>query len=64
MFCKKCGVEISDDFVYCPKCGQRQVETEPQTEKNTLSGCLDGLQLIVAINLIIVGFFALLATCS
>lgn len=64
MFCNKCGLEIADDAVYCPKCGQRQNETDPQTEKNTLSGCLDGVQFIVAINMIIVGFFALLATCS
>ena len=75
MFCKKCGTEIAEDVVFCPKCGQKQVEESPETAKEgsenkelttqaAISGGLGIIQLIVAIALVVVGFSALLSTCS
>lgn len=75
MFCKKCGVEIAEDVVFCPKCGQKQVEESPEmakeegenkelTTQDAVSGGLGIIQIIVAIALVVVGFSALLSTCS
>ena len=74
MFCQKCGVELAEDAVFCPKCGQKQVEESqptpegPKEEKITtqdaVSGGLGIIQIIVAIALVVVGFSALLSTCS
>lgn len=76
MYCKKCGEEIAEDVVFCPKCGQKQVEESPKTakevsENNDITtkeavsgGSLGVIQFIVAIVLIVVGFSALLSTCS
>ena len=76
MYCKKCGEEIAEDVVFCSKCGQKQVEESPKTakevsENNDITtkeavsgGSLGVIQFIVAIVLIVVGFSALLSTCS
>jgi uncharacterized membrane protein YvbJ len=75
MFCKKCGEEVAEDVVFCPKCGQKQVEESPETAKEgdenkelttkeAVSGGLGIIQFIVAIALAVVGFSALLSTCS
>ena len=75
MNCKKCGEAIAEDAVFCPKCGQKQIE-EPTTtgeEKrntkkpktaDTTSGCVMGIQFIMGIILVVVSFSALLSTCS
>lgn len=75
MFCKKCGEEVAEDVVFCPKCGQKQVEESPETAKEggenkelttkeAVSGGFGIIQFIVAIALVVVGFSALLSTCS
>lgn len=74
MFCKKCGVEIAEDVVFCPKCGQKQVENpnptpegpkeEKITTKEAVSGGLGIIQFIVAIIMVVVGLSGLLSTCS
>lgn len=75
MFWKKCGEEIAEDVVFCPKCGQKQVEESPETAKEdgenkelttreVVSGGLGIIQLILAIIIVVVGFSALLSTCS
>ncbi len=33
MFCEKCGTQVSDKDIFCPKCGQRQIQTEQQPIK-------------------------------
>ena len=33
MKCNKCGEEIAEDVVLCPKCGQKQVDESPETAK-------------------------------
>ena len=37
MFCSKCGLELKDDQIYCPRCGQKaaqaaQAQTEPKQQ--------------------------------
>ncbi len=34
MYCIKCGNELPDDAVFCPKCGAKQVEAAGQTSAN------------------------------
>lgn len=66
MFCKKCGEQIPDDSVFCPKCGQALNETRNQEEPAT-GGVQGGVQVIVfivSIIMIIVGLFTFLDTCS
>lgn len=31
MFCKKCGTELEDGTVYCPKCGADQTASDTET---------------------------------
>ena len=35
MYCKKCGYEIDEDAIFCPKCGTKQssIPAEPESEQ-------------------------------
>lgn len=35
-FCHKCGEQLNDDSVFCPKCGQRQQGLNEENNNNTL----------------------------
>lgn len=71
MYCKKCGSEIAEDAVFCPKCGQKQTdqtnivtESIPTHKPNAAKSGIVIIQVFVAIVVIIFGFVSLLSTCS
>lgn len=33
MFCKRCGYEVKEDFIYCPNCGECLSPTQDQHRK-------------------------------
>ncbi len=45
MFCENCGARVTDDEIYCPECGMRQVTSRPlNTAKTVCPFCGEALE--------------------
>lgn len=59
MFCRKCGAEIMDEAVICPKCGCATGVVSPETKKSSYEDEINkgyGMLLLLTILLGLLGF--------
>jgi len=60
MYCKKCGAEIMQEAVICPKCGcytENKSVTELKTEEAIVSGLKTAAKIFMIISCIVMGFW-------
>lgn len=59
MFCRKCGNEVQDDWVACPKCGDHFISI-PQTTatQSAAKKTFNGMKIVFQIFLLLLFFYA------
>ena len=54
MFCDKCGLEIPDDSVFCPGCGNKQAKKTEKTSRKNAKAFLTGGIVFIALAVMVV----------
>lgn len=67
MFCKKCGMEVNDEYKVCPRCGTSVEDTQTiagEAYNRTMQVCNQVVGQPNATNILVFGILALAFACS